>query len=186
MQKLFTYQSSLFKDSYLIFNGDRQIGKLYKKEWLGSPVETTINGHQFKFISSNIFRPVISIFDKGANQSVGTVTINSLFSITPSAKLRLANNKIYRWTNKDIFSHNWKWHDLSDMEIVASSKEPLEVFKQKGIISLAQENTKEELLITLGIHLRNVVQKQNLLIRLLSLVVLALLLPRLFALLNTL
>ena len=184
MQKLFRYQSSLFKDSYLIFNGEMQIGKLYKKEWLGSPVETTINGHQFRFISSNTFRPVITIFDKGANQNIGTVTINSIFSLTTSANLRLTGNKVYRWTNKDIFSHNWKWHDLSDMEIVASSKEPLEIFKQNGTISLAQENLKEEILITLGIHLRNVVQKQNLVTRLLSLIALALLLPRLFSLLN--
>lgn len=134
---------------------------MYKTEWLGSTIETTINGHHFKFVSKGFFRPVILIFDKDAKQNIGTVTINNFFKISPSATLSSFDNKHYSWTTKSIFSYDWEWLDLSDTQIVASSNEPLDIFKQKGTISLTRQNKQDELLIALGIHLRNVVQRKT-------------------------
>lgn len=170
MQHAVTYQTSFTKDSYLIFSGNTQIGKLYKTEWVGSPIETTINGRNFKFISKGFFRPIISVFDKDTKQNIGTVTINNFFKISPSATLNLPENKHYSWKTKGIFSYDWQWLDLSDSQIAASSNEPLDIFKQKGTISLAQQNNQEELIIALGIHLRNVVQRKTLITRILVLI----------------
>lgn len=181
MQHALTYKTSFTKDSYSIYRGNIQIGKLYKTEWLGSTIESTINEHNFRFVSKEFFRPVISIFDKDSKQNIGTVSINNFFKISPSATLSLVDNKHYRWTTKGIFSYDWEWLDLSNTQIVASSNEPLDLFKQKGTISLTQQNIRNELLITLGIQLRNVIQRKTVITRILSLIVLALTLPKLFA-----
>ncbi len=180
MQQSLTYQTSFTKDSYSIFSDNIQIGKLYKREWLGSPIETTINGYHFKFVSKGFFRPDVSFFDKDIKQNIGTVTINNFSKISPSATLHLVDHKHYSWTIKGIISYDWQWQDLSDLKIVASSKEPLDIFRQIGTISLTQQNNNEELFIALGIHLRNVVQRQSLIIRILCFIVVALLLTKLF------
>lgn len=179
MQHSFAFETSFWKDSYSIFRNSIQIGKLYKTEWLVSTVETTISGNSYIFISKGVFNRTISIVDKKTKQSIGAVTINSFFKVSPSATFSLTGNKHYRWTTGGIFSYDWKWFNLSDNEIVAISTEPLDLFKQKGMISWKQPNDKDELLIVLGIYFRNSVQRNTIITRILSLFLLALTLLKL-------
>jgi len=174
MQNGLTYQTSFMKDSYFICKDNLQIGKLYKGEWLGSTIDATTNEHSFRFVSKGFFRPAISITDKKTKHIIGTVAINNFFKFSPSATLSLINNKCYAWTTKGIFSFGWKWVDLANEQIIATSTEPLDILGQSGTIELPQQNEQTELLIALGIHLRNVVQRTTVMTRIIAFVSLTL------------
>lgn len=165
MQKVLTYQTSFIKDCYFIYNKNLQIGKLYKAEWVGSTIETTINEHNFRFVSKGFLKPVISIIDKKTKQAVGTATINNFLRISPSATLRLTGDQQYSWTTKGVFKFDWKWSDLTGKHSVITSTEPLDLFRQTGTINLTEQNDQAELLVALGIHLRNVVQRKTVMTR---------------------
>ncbi len=181
MQQALTYKTSYTKDSYSIFSDNIQIGKLYKKEWLGSNIETTINGNRFKFDSTWFFNPTIFVFNKNTKQKIGTVTVNNFFKISPSATFISADNKQYKWTTKGIFSYDWEWFDAVSNRVVAMSAEPFDLFKQTGTINLTQQNQQNELLIALGIHLRNVVKRKTAITQISGLVIFSLTFLKLFA-----
>lgn len=181
MQQVLTYQTSYTQDNYQIFSDKIQIGKLYKREWLGSTIDSSINGHDFKFTSMGFFNPVISIIDKKSKQIIGTVKIKNFLNFSPSATLTIGDNQLFVWVAKDIFSYNWQWMDLLNNQTLVNSSEPIDIFRQRGAISLNQQNNYADLLIALGIHLRNVVQRKTVITRLVGLIILALILPRIFA-----
>ncbi|HEX5151207.1 MAG TPA: hypothetical protein VFW07_07145 [Parafilimonas sp.] len=180
MRQSLTYQTSFIKDSYSIFSDEKQVGKLFKKEWLGSTIETSMNGHKFIFVSKGFFNPIVLVIDKATQKTIGTIAIKDL-RIYPFAILILVNNQQFRWTSGGVFSHDWKWQDLSNGQTVINSNESLNLFRQNGMISITRKNKQQELLIALGIHLRNVIQRKALLAKVLGLIVGALLIWQLFA-----
>ncbi len=64
MNSTVTYKTSFLKDSYSIFEDDGKIGKLYKSEWTGPAIDTTINKRNFRFVTKGIFRTSIAVIDK--------------------------------------------------------------------------------------------------------------------------
>ena len=121
MQYGLTYQTSFMKDSYFICKDSLQIGKLYKAEWLGSTIDTTINEQSFRFVSEGFFSTTITIMNKKTRQTIGTVQINNFFKFSPSATLSLRDDKYYAWTTKGIFDFEWQWLDLPNKQMIATS-----------------------------------------------------------------
>jgi len=57
-----------------------QIGKLYKIEWLGTTIDTSINEKKFRFISKGFLKPTITILNLSTNAIVGTIKIKHLLN----------------------------------------------------------------------------------------------------------
>ena len=132
MNQILSYKTSYTSDRYEILRDSVQIGKIYKAEWLFNPIDTVLNEHKFRYISKGFFKPRISVLDIYSNSIVGTISIQSLFSFRPSAVLTFSNGPKYRWTSNKLFANDWQWTDLSNDEIIFTSKEPLDGFKQYG------------------------------------------------------
>lgn len=181
MNQILTYKTSYFSDSYQILKNDLQIGKLYKAEWLGSKIDTALYEQKFKFISRGLLKPTISILNISTNTIVGTIRIQHLFDWHQNAILKLTNGAEYNWTCNNLFTNDWQWTDLRDNEIIVTSKEPLDIFKQKGTITFSDKIQDKELFITLGIHMRNVSKGKSHFPKILGLFISITLLAKLFA-----
>jgi hypothetical protein len=180
MNQTLNYKASYTSDSYQILRDSLQIGKLYKAEWLGNPIDSVLNEHKFRFISKGIFKPTISVLDISSNSIVGTINFQNLLSFYQSAVLTLSNGTKYRWSSNKLFANDWQWTDLSNDEIIFTSKEPLDAFKQYGTIIFNDRTHDKELFISLGIHLRNVAKRKSHLPKIMAIIILLALLPRLF------
>jgi len=180
MNQNLNYKTSYTSDSYQILRDSLQIGKLYKAEWLGNPIDTVISERKFRFISKGIFKPTISVLDISSNSIVGTISFQNLLSFYQSAVLTFSNGTTYRWTSNKLFANDWQWTDLSNNEIIFTTKEPIDAFKQYGTIIFNDKTHDKELFISLGIHLRNVAKRKTLLPKIIGIIILLALLPRLF------
>jgi hypothetical protein len=158
MNQILNYKTSYTSDNYQILRDSLQIGKLYKAEWLGNPIDTVLNERKFRFISKGIFKPTISVLDISSNSIVGTISFQNLLSFYQSAVLTISNGTKYRWTSNKLFANDWQWTDLSNNEIIFTSKEPLDAFKQYGTMKFSDKTHDKELFISLGIHLRSVLK----------------------------
>jgi hypothetical protein len=181
MPQTINYKTSYLQDKYEIFTGDVKIGKLYKNNWLGSTIESTVNSKDFKFISNGIINPIITIFDKKNNKSIGKARIHAFFKFRPTVILTMTNNKMYKWDAKGWISSHWQWIDMNSTQVVLNADDQLNVFKNFGSISSSLPNNDMELLIGLGIHLRNIVPRANRISVILGVIILSIFLPKLFS-----
>ncbi|MBY0481203.1 MAG: hypothetical protein K2Q21_07600 [Chitinophagaceae bacterium] len=179
MTQPITYKTSSFSDNYQILKDSLQIGKLYKTEWLGSTIDSTLNEQKFRFVSKGLLKPTITILNLSTNKIVGTIKIKHL-RFHQNAILTLPNGVEYNWTCNKIFANDWQWIALNSGETLFTSKEPLDLFKQNGTISFSDKTLNTELFITLGIHLRNVVRRKSHFIKLIGALILIILLQQLF------
>lgn len=180
MTQPITYKTSSFSDNYQILKDSLQIGKLYKTEWLGSTIDSTLNEQKFRFVSKGLLKPTITILNLSPNKIVGTIKIKRLLNFQQNAVLTLSNDTAYQWTCHNFFANDWQWSALDSGEILFTSKEPLDLFKQNGTISFSDKTLNTELFITLGIHLRNVVRRKSHFIKLIGALILIILLQQLF------
>jgi hypothetical protein len=132
MNQTLNYKTSYTSDSYQILKESLQIGKLYKAEWLGNPTDAVLNEHKFRFISKGMLKPTISVLDISSNSIVGTISFQNLVSFYQSAILTFSNGTNFRWDSNKLFANDWQWTDLSNDEIIFTSKEPLDGFQQYG------------------------------------------------------
>ncbi len=180
MNQILNYKTSYTSDNYQILKDNLQVGKLYKAEWLGNPINTVLNEHSFRFISKGIFKPSISVLDISSNLIVGTTSFQNLLNFYQSAVLTLSNGSKYRWTSNRLFANDWQWFDMNNNEIIFTSREPLDIFKNKGTIKFNDKTQNIELFISLGIHLRNVAKRKSHLPRIMGIIILLAILSRLF------
>jgi hypothetical protein len=180
MAQTLTYKTSYFSDNYQILKENLQIGKLYKIEWLGTTIDTSINEKKFRFISKGFLKPTIIILNLSTNAIVGTIKIKHLLNFSQNAVLTLPNGTQYNWTSNKLFTNDWQWTSLNDLQILFHSKEPLDIFKQKGRIAFNDNTLDKELFITLGIHLRNFAKRKSHLTTMMGFMILIILIPRLF------
>jgi len=181
MQQTIIYKTTYLQDKYEIFREDLKIGKLYKSNWLGSTIETTVNSQNFKFTSKGIINHIISIVDKNSNEYIGEVKFSTFLRLHPTAILTMKSNKMYKWSAKGWISSNWQWIDMNSSQVLVNANDQLSVFKNFGSISSSSQNKDEELLIGLGIHLRNIVPRANMISILLGIIILSIYLPKLFS-----
>lgn len=172
MESIINYQTGYLKDRYNIFSNNLEIGNVFKTEWLGSIVEGNINGRQIKFIDKGFINPTITIVDKKTNQVIGSIIISNLLTFYPSATLTVNNNHKYRWTTPRIFDKSWQWMNLTTGQTTIKSNESLNIFSDKGAITIVEKTDQDDLLIPIGIHLRNVIHRKTHLTRLMGLMVL--------------
>ena len=180
MTQTLTYKTSYFSDNYQILKDNLQIGKLYKTEWLGTTIDTSINEKKFRFISKGFLKPTITILNLSTNAIVGTIKIKYLLNFYQNAVLTLPNGTQYNWTSNKLFTNDWQWTALNDLQILFHSKEPLDIFKQNGRIAFNDNTLDTELFITLGIHLRNFVKRKSHFTTMMGFIVLIILILRLF------
>jgi len=180
MTQTLTYKTSYFSDNYQILRDNLQIGKLYKTEWLGATIDTSINDKKFRFISKGFFKPALTIINLSTNAIVGTIEIKHLLNFYQNAVLTLSNGTQYNWTCNKLFTNDWQWTALNNSQILFNSKEPLDLFKQNGRIAFDDNTLDTELFITLGIHLRNFAKRKSHLTTMMGFIILIILIPRLF------
>ncbi len=180
MTQTITYKTSYLSDNYQILNDNLQIGKLYKTEWLGTTIDATINEKKFRFVSKGFLKPTITIVNLSTNAIVGAIEIKHLLNFHQNAILTLSNGAQYNWTCNKHFANDWQWTALKNSEILFTSLEPLDIFKQNGKVTYNDKTEITELFITLGIHLRNSVKRKSLLTTVMGLIILIVFLPKLF------
>ena len=180
MTQVLTYKTSYFSDNYQILKDSLQIGKLYKTEWLGTAIDTTLNEQKFRFVSKGLLKPTITIFNLSTKTIIGTIKIKHLLNFYQNAVLTLSNGTQYNWTCNKLFANDWQWTALNNSEILFTSKEPIDIFKQNGTITFNDKTLDTELFITLGIHLRNFEKRKSHLTTLMGFMILVILIPRIF------
>lgn len=172
MESVISYQTSYLQDKYNIFSNNLEIGNVFKTEWLGAIVEGNINGRKIKLIDKGFINPTITIVDKKTNQVIGSIIISNLLTFHPLATLTTDNHHKYKWTTQRILDKSWQWIDLATGQTTIKSSEPLNIFRHKGAITIIQKTDQDDLLIAIGIHIRNVIHRKTHLIRLMGLMVL--------------
>ncbi len=180
MTQTLTYKTSYFSDNYQILKDNLQIGKLYKTEWLGSTIDSTLNEKKFRFISKGLVKPTITILNLSTNAIVGTIKIKNLLNFYQNAVLTLSNGTQYNWTCNKLFANDWQWTALNNSEVLFNSKEPVDIFKQNGQIDFNDKTLDTELFVTLGIHMRNFSKRKSYLTTMMGLIILIILVPKLF------
>jgi hypothetical protein len=180
MTQTLTYKTSYFSDNYQILKDNLQIGKLYKTEWLGTTIDTTLNEKKYRFISKGFVKSTITILNLSTNADIGTIKIGNLLNFYQNAVLTLSNGTQYNWTCNKLFANDWQWTALNNLQILFDSKEPFGIFKQNGRIAFNDKTLDMELFITLGIHLRNFAKRKSHLTRMMGFMILIILIPRLF------
>lgn len=90
--------------------------------------------------------------------------------------MTLSNGAQYNWTCNKHFANDWQWTALKNSEILLTSLEPLDIFKQNGKVTFNDKTKITELFITLGIHLRNSAKRKSLLTRVMGVIIIIILL----------
>ncbi|PUZ19777.1 hypothetical protein GA0116948_12015 [Chitinophaga costaii] len=179
MLQTLNYQTAALPDNYSIFKEAVKIGKVYKKEWLGWTMDAEIAGRRFSFSKRGLFQNIIHIEDKDTHTSLGALTIQPFFRWMPRAMLKLADGSSFRWMNSRLFSADWQWRE--ENRIVMSAKEPWHLNMANGSILVRASVKQKELLLSLGLLLRNNFGRRSLLSLLVCLALLAMgILSRLF------
>ncbi|HEY0272036.1 MAG TPA: hypothetical protein VGC22_02575 [Chitinophaga sp.] len=171
MLQTLTYQTAALQDNYSIFNEAVKIGKVCKTEWLGWTMDAEIAGRHFTFSKRGLFQSVIHIEDKDTHTPMGALTIKPFFRWIPRAFLQLSDGSNFRWMNSRLLSADWKWQQGS--RIVMSAKEPWHLHTVNGSILVRASVKQKELLLSLGLLLRNDFGRRSLFGLLVCLVVLA-------------
>jgi hypothetical protein len=175
MESVISYQTSYLKDKYIIFSNNFEVGNVFKTEWLGAIVEGNINGRKIKLVDKGFINPTITIVDKKTNQVIGSVIISNLLTFYPLAALTTENNHKFKRTTQRILDNSWQWIDLATGQTRIKSSEPLNIFRQTGAINIIEKTNRDDLLIAVGIHIRNVIHRKAHLARLIGLVALLIL-----------
>lgn len=153
MLQTLTYQTAALEDNYSIFREAVKIGKVYKTEWLGWQMDAEINGRHFKFSKRGLLQTVIHIEDKDTHTNLGELIVKPFFRLMPRAQLWLPDGSHFRWLTNRIISSDWQWQQES--RIVMSAKEPWGLGAQHGSILVRASVPQKELLLSLGLMLRN-------------------------------
>ena len=61
MAQTLTYKTSYFSDNYQILKENLQIGKLYKIEWLGTTIDTSINDKKLELLNLAVHDDILEI-----------------------------------------------------------------------------------------------------------------------------
>ena len=175
MESSISYQTSYSKDKYIIFSNNLEVGNVFKTEWLGAIVGGSINGRKIKLVDKGFIHPTITIVDIKTNQIIGSVIISNLLTFNPRAALTTDNNHKFKWTTPRMLDNSWQWVDLNTGQTVIKSSEPLNIFRHTGAINIIEKTDQDDLLIAVGIHIRNIIHRKAHLTRLIGLIALLIL-----------
>jgi hypothetical protein len=108
--------------------------------------------HQYQLETLGFINPVISVTNIATKELIGTIKILNFARLLPKVFFEFNDTRL-RWVKKNIFSLHWQWKKRETTIIEAVEK--FEVGEQKGIIVLSDHFREADLLIMVGIYLRN-------------------------------
>lgn len=148
MEKL-SWTKEIFGSKLEISQGNEKIGSINWESMVSSKAQALINGRLFT-LNREFFLSKLEIYDSNSQALLGTIMIN--FFNTRSDIL--INGKRFELEIKNFWQSKWSWKfDGSDI-ITYTSHEF--ITKDKGTIELATPMNEEvEILILLGLFVRN-------------------------------
>ncbi|WP_372773986.1 hypothetical protein [Mangrovibacterium sp.] len=160
------WSKGLLKNKLTVARDGRQIGVIDWNNLFSSEAMATLNGRRF-LLNRDFFLSKLEISDATNEAPLGTIMIN-LFN--PRSDLVL-NGKRFELEIKNFWQSRWAWKFNGQEMIVFQSDEFLS--KDKGSIEIYSSDSEElEILILLGLFVRNQLVLFMLLLLLVVLVVL--------------
>ncbi len=148
MEKL-SWTNDIFKSKLEIFQGTEKIGSIHWDSAFGSQAQAMINGKLFT-LTREYFLSKLEIYDSNSQALLGTIMIN--FFNTRSDVL--INGKRFELVIKNFWQSRWAWK-FNGSEIIQYTSHEF-ITKDKGTIELSSPiNDEVEVLILLGLFVRN-------------------------------
>lgn len=175
-----TYKTTSLTDSYLLLKDNFEVGRLHKSAWFGPVIEASLFDTKILFKATGFVNPTIDILDEFNDKSIGTIEIHNSFVFFPKANLRTTDGSNYRWISNGIFNYSWEWKKDERSNPVLFSMESYHMSNKVGQIASQEQITNKDLLIIAGLHLRDVVNRETLLTKIIGLVAVVILLTMFF------
>jgi len=148
MDKL-SWTNEFFKSKLEILRGTEKIGSIHWDRAFGSNAQAMINGKLFT-LTREYFLSKLEIYDSNSQALLGTIMIN--FFNTRSDVL--INGKRFELEIKNFWQSRWAWKFNGD-EIISYTSHEF-ITKDKGTIELTSPiNDEVEILLLLGLFVRN-------------------------------
>lgn len=152
MQEAYTYEVIYSNEIYLVYTQEALLGTLQKKMYAAKGALLEIKNDQYKLETSGFINPVISITNIATGQLLGKIKISGIGRIFSKVVFEY-NNIALKWVNKSLFSLHWQWKKGNI--VIIETIENFKVGQQKGVIVLSGYFDETNLLIMLGVFLRN-------------------------------
>ena len=152
MQDAFSYQVINSQKSYSVYTHKELLGSLQKNSGAGEPVSIEIKEHLYKLEIAGIINPVISVIDTITNEVLGKIKISSFGRLFPKVIFEYKSSRL-KWVSKSFFSLHWQW--IKNEVPIIETVENFQPGKQKGVIRLSDYFADSDLLIMMGVYLRN-------------------------------
>jgi hypothetical protein len=164
MEKL-KWTKDIFGSKLELMQGNEQIGKIQWENMVSSKAQAMINGKLF-MLNREFFLSKLEIYDANDQSLLGSVMVNMF---NPRSDV-VINGKRFELEIKNFYQSQWAWK-YNGAEIIRFSSKEF-ITKDKGEIELFTScNDEVEILILLGLFVRNQFVLYMLLILLFLLVV---------------
>jgi len=152
LQEAYTYRIINSPENYFVYTDAILLGSLQKKHRHSRYILIEIMEHQYQLETFGFINPVISITNIVTKELIGKIKISAFARLLPKVFFEF-NNTRFRWVKKSIFSLHWQWKkgETTIIEVI----EKFEVGEQKGVIVLSDHFREANLLIMVGLYLRN-------------------------------
>ncbi|MCK3683585.1 hypothetical protein [Maribellus sp. YY47] len=148
MEKL-SWTKDIFGSKLEIRQGASKIGSINWDNMLSSQAQAMINGKLFT-LNREFFLSKLEIYDSNSQSLLGTIMINFLNTRSDV----LINGKRFELEIKNFWQSRWSWK-FNGNDIVSYTSHEF-ITKDKGTIDLATPiNDEVEILILLGLFVRN-------------------------------
>ena len=135
---------------YFVYADKSLLGCVEKKKWPHQSVSLEIKNHHYRIEQTS--NNVASITNTTTNELIGKITISG-FRLFCSKVLFEYNNIQLKWVSKSVFSLHWQW--VKNREAIIDTIENFDISQQNGIIILSDNFAEADLLIMVGLYIRN-------------------------------
>jgi hypothetical protein len=150
IQEAYSYQVINSPKYYFVYTDKILLGCVEKKSWVRQAVSLEIKNHRYRI--ERINSKVALITNTTTKELIGKITISG-YGLLFSKIVFEYNDIVLKWVSKSIFSLHWCW--LKNKEAVIDTIVDFEPGKQKGVIVMSDYFVEADLLIMIGIYLRN-------------------------------
>ena len=154
IHEAYSYQVINSPKFYFVYADKILLGCVEKKSGPHQTVSLEIKNHRYRI--EEAANGVALITNIITNELIGKITVTS-FGLLFSKVVFEYNNVKLKWVSKSIFSLHWQW--LKNKETIVDTIEDLEIGQQKGVIVMLDNFAEADLLIMVGVYLRNSMRK---------------------------
>ncbi len=147
MERL-SWTKEVFGSKLELMQGNGLVGKIQWENMVSSKAQAMINGKLF-MLNREFFLSKLEIYDANDQSLLGTVMIN-LFN--PRSDL-VINGKRFELEISNFWQSRWAWK-YNGTEIITFKSNEF-ITKDKGVIELTSLNEETEILVLLGLFVRN-------------------------------